>query len=56
MTDDKCPCCGSDHTEWSLPDIPGDNTASKEESCCDCGADWVNHYQLVEQVILKGED
>lgn len=40
-----CPFCDSSEIEGASIDVNAD-VASQEVSCTDCGASWLDHYQL----------
>ena len=51
----RCPKCGSDDLDVST--LNRDNYSMSEEiECNHCGKSWTEHYKLVLEEIVEGED
>lgn len=53
---DACPACGSTQIEGDAVEFDNINEVSQFMGCSDCNSEWVNIYELKEQMMVDRED
>ena len=55
LTDNKCPCCGSEELEGHSFDAEGNNLVGQKMHCNACASEWYDQYTMTTQQIIDNQ-